>query len=62
MLQPKVISVVPNANYTLTVEYENGEKRLFDTKPYISGDWFGKLNKKTKESAFSFHSRRLGRS
>lgn len=43
MLQPKVVSVVPNPNYTLTIEYENGEKRMFDTKPYISGDWFGML-------------------
>lgn len=43
MLQPKVIIAEPLADYKLSLVYENGEKRLFDVKPYISGDWFGKL-------------------
>ena len=25
------------------VEFDTGEKKVFDVKPYISGDWFGKL-------------------
>lgn len=43
MLQPKVKTVRPMENYTLYIEYENGEKRLFDVKPYIGGEWFGRL-------------------
>ena len=25
------------------IEFDNGEKKLFDVKPYIKGSWFGKL-------------------
>ena len=27
-------------------EFNNGEKKYFDVKPYIKGSWFGKLNDK----------------
>jgi hypothetical protein len=30
-----VKAVVPNNDYTLTLTFENGEKRLFDMKPYL---------------------------
>lgn len=43
MLQPKVISVKPLDDYMLLVEYVTGEKRVFDVKPYIVGDWYGEL-------------------
>ncbi len=43
MLQPKVKSVQPLQDYEIYVEYENGETRTFDVKPYISGDWYGRL-------------------
>lgn len=31
-----VSSVKPNPDYTLSVEFENGEKRLYDVKPLFS--------------------------
>ena len=44
MLQPKVKSVKPLQDYKLLIEYETGEKKIFDVKPYISGDWYGELS------------------
>lgn len=43
MLQPKVISVKPLPDYNLLVEYATGERRQFDVKPYIMGEWYGAL-------------------
>jgi len=43
MLQPNIVNVIPLENYMLELHYENGEKRIFDVKPYIKGDWYGKL-------------------
>ena len=43
MLQPKIAEVRPLQNYRLFLRYENGERRVFDVKPYISGAWFGEL-------------------
>lgn len=43
MLQPKLISVEPLENYRLLLSYQNGEKRIFNVKPYLSGSWYGKL-------------------
>ena len=44
MLQPRIISVKPLSNYRLELQYETGENKIFDVKPYIIGDWFGKLS------------------
>lgn len=43
MLRPTVVKVEPNENYCLNLEFDNGEKKSFDVKPYIKGSWFGKL-------------------
>ena len=43
MLQPNVISVQPLPDYQLLIVYATGEKRLFDVKPYLVGEWFGEL-------------------
>ena len=43
MLQQKILSVSTRPPYFLVLEYETGEKRLFDVSPYISGNWFGEL-------------------
>lgn len=43
MLRPKAINVQPQPDYMLLVDFNNGERRLFDVKPYISGSWFGQL-------------------
>lgn len=43
MLQQKVTAVKPLPNYELLIEYATGEHKIFDVKPYINGDWYGKL-------------------
>ena len=44
MLRPTVTKVIPQENNILFLEFDNGEKKLFDVKPYKKGSWFGKLN------------------
>lgn len=48
MPEPKVKSVSPLENYEILIEYETGEKKIFDVKPYIKGNWYGKLKDKNK--------------
>lgn len=43
----KLISVKPLDDYTLELNYENGEKRLFDVKPYLGLGIFEELNEKS---------------
>ncbi len=40
---PKIIKVQPRDNFFIYLEYETGEKKFFDVKPYIKGNWYGKL-------------------
>lgn len=40
---PTAIDVKPLDDYKLFVVFDNGEKRIYDAKPLIKGDWFGKL-------------------
>lgn len=35
-ISPEVVVVVPNPDFTLSLTFENGEKRLFDMSPYIN--------------------------
>ena len=44
MLRPTVVKVLPENNYILFLEFDNGEKKIFDVKPYIKGTWFKELN------------------
>lgn len=46
MLQPRLLSVEPIADYRLLLTYENNEVKVFDVKPYISGEWYGMLRDK----------------
>lgn len=46
MLRPTAISVIPTDDYTLILEFDNGEKKEFDVKPYINGAWYGQLKDK----------------
>lgn len=46
MLRPKPIKVKPLENYLLYVTFDNGENKIFDVKPLISGSWFGELENK----------------
>jgi len=41
MLRPTVIKATPSNNYILFLEFDNGEEKQFDVKPYIKGSWFG---------------------
>lgn len=43
MLQPELLSVSPKEDYKLLLKYENGENKIFDVSPYISGAWYGEL-------------------
>lgn len=46
MLRPKPIEVTPLENYNLLITFDNGEDKIFDVKPMISGSWFGELQDK----------------
>lgn len=46
MLRPTVINATAKDDYKVLLEFDNGEKRMFDVKPYIKGSWYGKLSDK----------------
>lgn len=46
-MNPRVKEVKPNADYTLTIVFTNGEVRLFDVKPYLDKGIFQELRNKT---------------
>jgi len=47
MKYPKIKHVKPIENYILILNYENGETKYFDVKPYIKGSWYGELENET---------------
>lgn len=47
MLRPTVKEVVSLADYRLLLKFDNGERKIFDAKPYISGEWFKELENLT---------------
>ena len=47
MLRPTAIEVTPLENYNLLIKFDNGEKKVFDVKPYISGSWYEELSNKS---------------
>ena len=53
MLRPTVTKVIPQDNKVLYLEFDNGEQKQFDVKPYIKGSWFGKLNDDTLRLRFA---------
>lgn len=46
MLRPKPIEVKPLDNSLLYITFDNGENKIFDVKPLISGNWFCELENK----------------
>lgn len=42
-MNPRVKAVKPNADYTLTLTFTNGEVRVFDAKPYLQTGIFQEL-------------------
>jgi len=43
---PRVLEVSPNADYTLTIKFSNGETRLFDVSEYLEKGAFKELKDK----------------
>lgn len=43
MLRPTAKEVKPLNDYKLFIVFDNGEKKYFDVKPYISGNWYREL-------------------
>ena len=43
MLTPLMTCVKALPNYELEIHFETGEKKIFDVKPYIKGNWYGML-------------------
>lgn len=43
MLRPKPVEVKALNNYCLYVVFDNGERKIFDVKPLMTGEWFGQL-------------------
>ena len=43
MLRPTAVKVTPIDDYLLQVLFDNNERKVFDVKPYIKGDWYGQL-------------------
>ena len=46
-MNPYVKSVRPQENYCLLLTFENGEKRIFDLKPYLDKGVFRRLQNET---------------
>lgn len=42
-MNPRVINVKPDQNYTLLVTFNNGEEKSFDVKPYLNIGMFKEL-------------------
>ena len=42
-MNPRVKSVSPNPDHTICLIFENGEKKIFDVKPYLNKGIFEEL-------------------
>ena len=42
-MRPKAIDVKPLKNYMLEIVFDNGEKKIFDVKPYLKFEPFKEL-------------------
>lgn len=42
-MTPTAIEVKPLDDYKLLVTFDNREKKIYDAKPLIRGEWFGQL-------------------
>ena len=50
-MNPRVADVKPNQDFTLNLTFINGEKRVFDMKPYLNIGRFTELKDKTMFSS-----------
>ena len=42
-MNPRIKDVKPGYNYTLTLDFDNGERKIFDVKPYLDKGIFQEL-------------------
>ena len=42
-MSPDIVSVTANDDYSLSLEYETGERRIFDARPYLELGIFQEL-------------------
>ncbi len=45
-MNPRVLEVKPNRDYTLEIIFENKERKVFDVKPYLDKGIFKELKNK----------------
>ena len=43
MLRPTAVAVEATLDYHIKIKFSDGAIKLFDVKPYIKGEWYGKL-------------------
>lgn len=43
MLRPTAKNAVALPDYKLRIQFDNGEIKIFDVKPYIKGNWYSEL-------------------
>ena len=51
-MRPKAIDVKPLKNYMLEVLFNNGEKKIFDVKPYLKFEPFKELENENEFTKF----------
>lgn len=44
MLRPTAVNVLALDDARILVEFDTGERRIMDVKPYIKGEWYGMLS------------------
>lgn len=49
-MYPSVTSVVPTDDYLLSIDFDNGERRILDMKPYLD---FGIFTRLKERNAFN---------
>jgi len=42
-MNPRVVKVIPEENYRLSIEFDNDERREFDVTPYLDRGIFSEL-------------------
>lgn len=45
-LRPTAINVTPMENFNLLIQFDNGERKIYDVQPHICGNWYGMLGDK----------------
>jgi hypothetical protein len=42
-MNPRVVTVIPNDDYTLNIKFENGEEKIFNIRPFLNFGVFKEL-------------------